>query len=175
MPAKDFRTGAIYETGGQARLAFEALVDLPLTHPDITLVEPELSAADHRSAQAAHHTVRRIAQDALPAAGKGAGAGAGIGGIGTALLAAHSPALFISAPVIIALAIAGGGACIGGAIGAGIAFEMRGETLAEALEAASRSGHWCLVIHTRNEQDHKPVIEFLSHQPDVSVTDKQPG
>jgi len=175
MPAKDFRTGAIYETEGQARLAFEALVDLPLAHPDIMLVEPELPGSDRRSAQVAHHTIRQVVQDALPGAGKGAGAGAGIGGIGTALLAAHSPALFISAPVIIALAMAGWGACLGGAIGAGIALEMRGETLAAALAAASRSGHWCLVIHTRNQQDHLRVLEFLSRQPEVCVADNKPG
>jgi hypothetical protein len=41
MPAKDFRTGAIYATAGQARL--------PLAHTDIALVEPELPGTDQRS------------------------------------------------------------------------------------------------------------------------------
>jgi hypothetical protein len=41
MPAKDFRTGAIYATAGQARLS--------LAHTDIAMVEPELPGTHRRS------------------------------------------------------------------------------------------------------------------------------
>jgi hypothetical protein len=169
MASANYQTGAIYETEGQARLAFEAIADLPLSHPEITLVEPDLSGADRHSVQTAQDDIRKQVQDALPGAGKGAGAGAGIGGIGTALLAAHSPALFVSAPILFGLAITACGAWIGGAIGAGVALEMHEKTLGAALDAASRSGHWCVVIHTRNADDHNRVIELLSTQPGAQV------
>jgi hypothetical protein len=171
MSSKDYQTGAIYDNEALARLAFEAIVDLPLSHPDITLLEPDHQDADSRSVQAARHYLGRVIRDALPAAGKGAGAGAGIGGIGAVLLAAHSPALFVSAPILFGLTIATWGAWIGGAIGAGIALELRADTLASVLDAASRSGHWCLLIHTRNSQDHDRVLKLLSRQPDVRVAE----
>jgi hypothetical protein len=169
MASENYQTGAIYETEGQARLAFEAIADLPLSHPEITLIEPDLSGADRQSVQAAQYDIRKQIKDALPGAGKGAGAGAGIGGIGTALLAAHSPALFVSAPILFGLAITAWGAWAGGAIGAGVALEMHNETLDAALDAASRSGHWCVLVHTRNADDHNRVIELLSTQPGVQV------
>jgi hypothetical protein len=165
MSPANYQTGAIYESEGQARLAFEAIVDLPLSQPQITLIEPDLSGADRQSVQAAQYDIRKRIKEALPGAGKGVGAGAGIGGIGTALLAAHSPALFISAPILFGLAITACGAWIGGAIGAGIAIEMHEETLGATLDAASRSGHWCVLVDTRNADDHNRVIELLSIQP----------
>jgi hypothetical protein len=137
MSSRDFQTGAIYDNEGLARLAFEAIVDLPRPHPDITLLEPDHQHADSRSVPAARHYLGRVIRDALPAAGKGAGAGA----------------------------------CIGGAIGAGVALELRADTLASVLDAASRSGHWCLLIHTRNSQDHDRVLKLLSRQPDVRVAE----
>ena len=169
MASANYQTGAIYETEGQARLAFEALADLPLSRPEITLIEPDMPSADRLSVQAAQDYIRRRVQDALPGAGKGAGAGAGIGGVGTALLAVHSPALFVSAPILFGLAITACGAWIGGAIGAGVALEMHQETLGAALDAASCSGHWCVVINTRNADDHNRVIELLSSQPGAQV------
>jgi hypothetical protein len=169
MSTENYQTGAIYETEGQARLAFESLADLPLSQPMITLIEPDLSGADHQSVQAAQYNIRKQIRDALPGAGKGAGAGAGIGGIGTALLAAHSPALFVSAPILTGLAITAWGAWVGGAIGAGVALEIHKETLDAALDAASHSGHWCVLVHTRNADDHNRVIELLSSQPGAQV------
>ena len=171
MSSNTCRIGAIYETEGQARLDFEAIVDLALEHPEITLVEPDVTYGDNGSIQIARHRIDQLIRDALPGASKGAGAGAGIGGLGTALLAAHSPALFVSAPILSGLAIAALGASIGGAVGAGIALQMRKDSLDAALDAASRSGHWCLVIHTRHADDHNTVLEFLSGRPGVQVED----
>jgi hypothetical protein len=164
MSTENYQTGAIYETEGQARLAFESLADLPLSQPVISLIEPDLSGADRQSVQAAQYDIRKQIKDALPGAGRGAGAGAGIGGIGAALLAAHSPALFVSAPILTGLAITAWSAWLGGAIGAGVALEMHKETLDAALDAASRSGHWCVLVHTRNADDHNRVLELLSSQ-----------
>lgn len=174
MPSDNFRTGAVYETEAQARLAFEAIADLPLAQADITLIEPVLTGSNNGSDHAARHHIKQLIEDALPGAGAGAGAGAGIAGLGAALLAAHSPALFLSAPILPGLAIAAWGAWIGGVVGAGIALEMKQESLDAALDAASRSGHWCLVIHTRNADDHRRVLELLSSRPAVEVEeDKQ--
>jgi len=169
MTSTNYQTGAIYETEGQARLAFEALADLPLSRPQITVIEPDLSGADRQSVRAAQYSLRQRVTDALPGAGKGAGAGAGIGGIGTALLAVHSPALFVSAPLLTGLAITAWGAWIGAAIGAGVALEMHEEALDATLDAASRSGHWCVRVHTRNADDHNRVIALLSTQHGAQV------
>lgn len=169
MASEEFRTGAVYETEAQARLALEAIADLPLAHADITLIEPVASAGDNALDHSGRHFIRQLIQDALPGAGVGAGAGAGIGGLGAALLAAHSPALFISAPILPGLAIAAWGAWLGGVVGAGIALQMQQESLDAALDAASREGHWCLVIHTRRADDHRRVLELLATQPVIEI------
>jgi len=59
MASANYQTGAIYETEGQARLAFEAIADLPLSRPEITLIEPDMSGADRHSVQAAQDYIRR--------------------------------------------------------------------------------------------------------------------
>jgi hypothetical protein len=172
MTANDFHTGAIYDSEAQARLAFEALVDLPLTHPDITLIEPAAPQQQTDATLGARLYLRQLIEEALSGAGKGAGAGASIGGLGAILLAAHNPALFIAAPILSGLAISAWGAWFGGAIG--IALHMQHDSLDAALEAASQSGHWCLVIHTRGEEDHERVLKLLAAQPEVQVKDNEP-
>jgi len=46
---------------------------------------------------------------------------------------------------------------------------------AAASAVAGRSGRWCLVSHSRNQQDHKRVCVFLSRQPEVCVADNKSG
>lgn len=169
MHADDFQTAAIYVNEAQARLALEGLLDLSLSHPEIEMFEPMQAEANEESVNMQRTVFRQHIKAILPDTVTGAALGTGVSGLGSLLLAAHGPALFISLPILTGLSLTGGGAALGGVLGAGIALKIRHDSLDTAIDAARRCGHWVIRVMTHSKIDHQAVLDFLAGWPEVEV------
>lgn len=177
MQKKIYETGCIYVNEAQARLAFEGLADLPLRHPELTLLEPIAAQSAQSEPRFYFSRLRHMLNLNNPqekrlletGMGSGIALGTGASGLGSVFAVTHGATLFVSTPVLSSLALTGGGAALGAAIGVGIAMLIQRKSLSHTLTTARQGGHWCMQITTYSEEDHQSVLAFLATWPEVQV------
>lgn len=153
------KIAAIYTDAARVDAAIRALWDAAVGDVRMTRLAPDSPDPGRGIEPEQAETRNRFIVDMLT----GGGIGTAIGAVGAGAIAIGLPTLFVSAPVVGPLAVAGYGATLGATAGAIKAFKVKEGLLADMVKDSLARGFHVLVVHARDAEAQGRAEQVIEH------------
>ena len=160
QPGRSHKVSAIYTTRDEAEQVRQHLIDGGIAASEVALLQDLPLPPDEEGND-------EVLKDILVDSAIGTAVGTGVGAIGTVILWAASVTLFITSPLMTALAMlgwfAGVGGIVGGVVGAEGKDDKKGKEgkFSELVMDAIKSGNVVLVVRTHGETDRELAKDII--------------